>query len=73
MAQIASFAGAPIDKGSGVDLFKKLGDKVEKGEPLYRIHAEFPSDYKFAKELCERDSGYLIGKEDRIPKAFVEF
>lgn len=73
MAQIASFAGAPIDKGSGVDLFKKLGDNVEKGEPLYRIHAEFPSDYKFAKELCERDSGYLIGKEDRIPKAFVEF
>lgn len=73
MAQIASFAGAPIDKGSGVDLFKKLGDKVEKGEPLYRIHAEFPSDYKFAKELCERDSGYLVGKEDRIPKAFVEF
>ena len=73
MAQIASFAGAPIDKGSGVDLFKKLGDNVEKGEPLYRIHAEFPSDYKFAKELCERDSGYLIGKEDQIPKAFVEF
>ncbi len=73
MAQIASFAGAPIDKGSGVDLFKKLGDNVKKGESLYRIHAEFPSDYKFAKELCERDSGYLIGKEDQIPKAFVEF
>jgi thymidine phosphorylase len=73
MAQIARFAGAPIDKGAGVDLFKKLGDNVEKGEPLYRIHAEFPSDYKFAKELCGRDSGYRIGKEDQIPKAFVEF
>jgi len=73
MARIASFAGAPIDKGAGVDLFKKLGDEVKKGEPLYRIYAEFPSDFNFSLELCERDSGYLIGKEDQIPKAFVEF
>lgn len=73
MAHIARFAGAPIDKGAGVDLFKKLGDKVKKGEPLYRIHAEFPSDYNFAVALCERDSGYSIGKEDEIPKLDVEF
>jgi len=73
MAHIARFAGAPIDKGAGVDLFKKLGDKVKKGEPLYRIYAEFPSDYNFAFELCERNNGYLIGKEDQIPNAFVEF
>lgn len=73
MAHIARFAGAPIDKGAGVDLFKKLGDKVKKGEPLYRLHAEFSSDFNFALALCERDSGYLIGKEDQIPKAFVQF
>ncbi len=73
MAHIARFAGAPLDKGAGVDLFKKLGDNVEKGEPLYRIHAEFPSDFKFAVALSERGSGYMIGKEDQIPKAFVEF
>lgn len=73
MAHIARFAGAPIDKGAGVDLFKKLGDKVKKGEALYRIHAEFPSDYNFAVNLCERESGYLIGEENQLPKAFVEF
>ena len=73
MANIARFAGAPMDKGAGVDLFKKLGDNVKKGEPLYRIHAQFPSDFNFAIALCNRDSGYLIGKEDQIPKAFVEF
>jgi thymidine phosphorylase len=72
MAHIASFAGAPMDKGAGVDLFKKLGDPVEKGEPLYRMHAEFPSDYKFALSLCEQSSGYLIGDEGQVPKAFVE-
>jgi thymidine phosphorylase len=73
MAHIARFAGAPMDKGAGVDLFKKLGDKVKKGESLYRIHAEFPSDFNFAVELSQRNSGYLIGKEEQIPKAFVEF
>ncbi len=73
MAHIARFAGAPIDKGAGIDLFKKLGEKVKKGEPLYRIYAEFPSDFNFALQLCERNNGYLIGTEDQIPKAFVEF
>jgi thymidine phosphorylase len=62
-----------MDKGAGVDLFKKLGDKVGKGEPLYRIHAQYPSDFNFALALCQRDSGYLIDNEAQIPKAFVEF
>ncbi len=73
MAHIARFAGAPMDKGAGVDLFKKLGDRVEKGEPLYRVHAQFPSDFNFALTLCESDSGYSIGSEDQIPSVFVEF
>ncbi len=73
MARIARFAGAPMDKGAGVDLFKKLGDKVWKNEPLYRIHAEYPADFNFALTLCKQNSGYLIGDENQIPKAFVEF
>ena len=73
MAHIARFAGAPMDKGAGVDLFKKLGSSVEKGEPLYRLYAEFPSDFKFAHALCEQNSGYAIGQPADIAKAFVEF
>lgn len=73
MAHIARFAGAPMARGAGVDLFKKLGDPVKKGEALYRIHAEFPSDFNFAIALSERDSGYQIGNEAQMPKAFVEF
>ena len=73
MARIARFAGAPMDKGSGVDLFKKLGDKVRKNEPIYRIHAEYPADFSFALALCRQNSGYMIGDENQIPKAFVEF
>ncbi|MCP4187638.1 MAG: thymidine phosphorylase family protein [Gammaproteobacteria bacterium] len=73
MARIARYAGAPMDKGAGVDLFKKLGDNVTQGEPLYRIHAVYPADFDFALELCQRGSGYTIGKREDIPKAFVEF
>jgi len=73
MARIARFAGAPMDKGAGVDLLKKLGDPVRKGEPLYRVHAEFRSDFDFALGLCERDVGYRIGGQEQVPRAFVEF
>ncbi|MGD2171088.1 MAG: thymidine phosphorylase family protein [Gammaproteobacteria bacterium] len=73
LAQIASFAGAPMDKGAGVDLFKKLGSRVAKGEPLYRIHAEFSSDFNFAIKLCTERSGYRLGNLEQVPSAFVEF
>jgi thymidine phosphorylase len=73
MAKLARFAGAPMDKGAGVDLLKKLGDTVEKGEALYRVHAEFKSDYEFAKRLTEQDSGYTLGSAEQLPKAYVEF
>lgn len=73
MAHIARFAGAPMDKGAGVELFRKLGDPVSKGDPLYRLYAQFPSDFKFARQLCEQHSGYLIGEPDAVAGSFVEF
>jgi len=67
LARIARLAGAPMDKGAGVDLFKKLGDPVKQGDKLYRVYAEFPPDLKFAKELCGKSSGFTIGKAEDIP------
>ena len=61
IAHIARLAGAPMDKGAGGDLLKKLDDSVEKDEPLYRIHAEFPADFQFARTLAKQGSGYTIG------------
>ena len=60
MAHIARLAGAPIDKGAGVDLHKKPGDSVEQDEPLYTIYAEFPANFNFAKEAAEIDNGFQI-------------
>ncbi|MDP2373667.1 thymidine phosphorylase family protein [Reyranella sp.] len=60
LARIARLAGAPIDKGAGVDFFKKIGDPVEKGEPLYRIHAAFEADFRFASKFASEGDGVTI-------------
>ena len=64
MARIARLAGAPIMKKAGVDLLKKLGNSVKKGDTLYRIHAEFPADFKFALDLAGHNNGYAIGADE---------
>jgi len=60
IARIARLAGAPLDKGAGLDLFQKVGDRVAKGDALYRIHAHFAADFKFATDHAAADDGYLI-------------
>ena len=61
IARIARLAGAPQVPGAGLDLLKKLGDTVKAGEALYRIHAQYPTDLQFARELADRDSGCRLG------------
>jgi thymidine phosphorylase len=73
MARIARLAGAPMDKEAGVDLLKKLGESVQQGEPLYRVHARFSADFAFASALIETDNGYRIGSADQVPEVFAEF
>lgn len=72
-AKIARIAGAPMEKKAGVDLLKKLGDKVAKGEPLFRIHAEFEADFLFAKSLAKQNTGYTIGDNEQVLKPLIAF
>lgn len=60
LSRIARLAGAPMDKGAGIDLFKKIGDTVSKGELLYRIHACFQTDYGFTSKFADKENGYTI-------------
>jgi thymidine phosphorylase len=60
LARTARLAGAPMDKGAGIELLKKIGDPVRKGEPLYRIRACFAADFKFACELADENDGYAL-------------
>jgi thymidine phosphorylase len=60
LARIARLAGAPQVPGAGVDLLRKAGDAVAAAQPLYRIHARYPADLDFARELARRASGYRV-------------
>lgn len=61
LARLARLAGAPMDRGAGIDLLKKVGDPVDQGEPLYRIHSCVQSDFGFAKAFAEEEIGYTVG------------
>jgi len=40
LVEIARAAGAPKDKGAGIQLYKKVGDPVRQGEKLFTIYSE---------------------------------
>ena len=63
MASIARLAGAPLDKGAGVDLKRKVGDRVHKGQTLYTIYADFPANFDFACEAARQHNGYTLNNE----------
>lgn len=73
MAKIARMAGAPMMKRAGVDLLKKLGSPVRKGDVLYRIYAEFPADFKFAHNLAAQNDGYTLGSNVELLKPLMTF
>ncbi|HEX5358197.1 MAG TPA: thymidine phosphorylase family protein [Aquabacterium sp.] len=73
LARIARLAGAPKVQGSGVDLLRKLAEPVKAGEPLYRVYAAYPADLEFARQACERSSGFTLGLPSEVPSLFVEF
>lgn len=58
--RLARTAGAPLDKGAGIRLFKKIGDRVEQGEPLYRVYTFDRPEHDLAASATAAASGYSI-------------
>ena len=78
IAQIAREAGAPKEKGSGVILKVKLGDKLGKGEVLFEIYAERNTKLEAATELAKKIPPIGTGEKleekmliDRIPTKII--
>jgi thymidine phosphorylase len=52
LARIAKLAGAPQDACAGVDLHVRIGDFVERGQPLFTLHAASPGELAYAAEYA---------------------
>jgi len=50
LTQIARILGAPLQKGSGIYLDKKIGETVNKGETVFTLHSESMYNLHEAKE-----------------------
>ncbi len=62
LAAVARAAGSPKDKGSGIQLYKKIGDRVEKGEKLFTIYAEKSRKLKNAHKQLDKEEIVAVGE-----------
>lgn len=53
LARIAKLAGAPRDKGAGIDLHVKLHELVARDQPLLTLYAESKGELQYALSLLE--------------------
>ncbi len=62
LAKIAKLAGAPEDKAAGIDFLTPIGTKLEKGQPLYVIHADSKGELDYALEYYHSQKDILTIK-----------
>jgi len=52
IVKIVRAAGSPFEKGAGLYLYGKQGDKIEKGKPIFRIYSDSQSKLNTAKAVA---------------------
>lgn len=62
LADLARAAGSPKDAGAGIQLYKKLGNHVKSGEPLFTIYSEKARKLKRAEKVVEGERMVGVGK-----------
>mgnify|MGYP001412486101 FL=1 len=61
--------GERVDPAAGVELLAKVGDEVEEGEPVARLHVGRPDRVAAARELVS--GAYTIGVERPAPRPLI--
>jgi thymidine phosphorylase len=64
LARIAKLAGAPHDPGAGIVLHVRVGDFVERGQPLFSLYAASPGELAYALEYAAAQSETVHVSED---------
>jgi thymidine phosphorylase len=62
LARLAKLAGAPEAKAAGVRMDVRLGDEIDKGQPMLHVHAETRAELAYALEYAAR-SGDIVKVE----------
>ena len=57
IARIAKLAGAPRQKCAGIRLLVRVGDRVDKDQPLYELHAETTGELAYAFAYAGSQTG----------------
>lgn len=53
LARAAKLAGAPGAKAAGIRIGVRLGERVERGEPLFELHAETAGELDYARTYLD--------------------
>jgi thymidine phosphorylase len=64
LARIAKLAGAPRAPGAGIDLHVHVGDFVERGQPMFTLHADSPGELAYALDYASMQSETVHVSED---------
>ena len=51
LARAAKLAGAPMAPAAGAEVHVRLGDVVERGQPLFTLHAQAPGELEYARQF----------------------
>src|SRR5699024_3052712 len=62
LSRLAKLAGAPEAKAAGLHMEVRLGDEVDRGQPLLHLHAETSGELAYALEYA-RQAGDMIEVE----------
>ncbi len=60
ISKIARSAGAPLDKGAGIYLYKHVNDSVKKGDKIFTVHAKNKQKLKYAVDVLKKIDGVVV-------------
>ena len=64
LARTAKLAGAPKTPCAGIDLHVQMGEFVERGQPLFTLHADSPGELAYAVEYAASQADTVHVTED---------
>lgn len=62
LAKMGKLAGAPHSKAAGVDFHAPIGTTIEKGQPLFTIHAESAGELNYARGFIQSKKMISLGE-----------